>query len=381
MRAPALLLIVLAVLTAPAAAQTPAAGDLKSQISQLASLDFPTRMNAARLVRRAPAAQAVPQLTEAVKTHADQFVRYRALVVLTAFNDRGTGELMRSLLTDKNDRLREVACRWLEQHPDPAMRFALISALQNEQAEFVRPAVVAALASLGDDPDAQRLLTREVTSGLDFFRSATIDTLGHHRAAYALDAIAGVALNEGPLQSDAVLAIGRIGGPRAGAALAAVKTAPAEVRLSLLAARCLLGESCDAGVKQLADAALAPKAPVAMVRAAVNALSAIAASGQNAAITTLIALAPRGGAVREQAASALAAAALRRPERILSWLSTAAPTERTTAIGMLKDGFDGLDEDYAEEQFFAATRASYWSAAEGSSARSLSATLIDDLEF
>ena len=108
------------------------------EISQLASLDYPVRMNAARLVRRAPAAQAVPALTDAVRNHTDQFVRYRALVILSAFNDSGTGALMRSLLTDKNDRLREVACRWLEQHRDPEMRFPLISALQNEQAEFVR---------------------------------------------------------------------------------------------------------------------------------------------------------------------------------------------------------------------------------------------------
>jgi hypothetical protein len=55
--------------------------------------------------------------------------------------------------------------------------------------------------------------------------------------------------------------------------------------------------------------------------------------------------------------------------------------DRTTAIAMLKDGFDGLEEDYAEEQFFAAARASYWSAAESSPARGLAATLIQELEF
>ena len=39
--------------TLPAAAQTPPApADLKTHIANLASIDYPTRMNAARMVRR-----------------------------------------------------------------------------------------------------------------------------------------------------------------------------------------------------------------------------------------------------------------------------------------------------------------------------------------
>jgi HEAT repeat protein len=377
-RAAALAAIVL-LLSAPARAQAPAA-DLKTSISQLASLDYPVRMNAARAVRRVPAAEAVPALVDAVRNHPDQFVRYRALVVLTAFNDRGTGELVRSLLTDKNDRLREVALKWLEQHPDPSMRFALSAALQNEQAEFVRPAVVSALAALGDDPDVQRLLTAEVTRGLDFFRSAAIDTLGHHRAAYALDAIAGVTLNEGPLQADAVLALGRIGGARAKAALAKIPAPPPDVRLAVLAAECLAGDNCDANQQQLVDAASAARAPASVVRAAMSGLSAMAVGGRD---TALAALAMLGGrpALRDQASLALAAAALRHPQRVLAWLNALPDAERAAPIAMLKDGFDALEEDYAEEQFFAAARASYWAAAEGSPARGLAAKLIEDLEF
>ena len=48
---------------------------------------------------------------------------------------------------------------------------------------------------------------------------------------------------------------------------------------------------------------------------------------------------------------------------------------------MLKDGFDSLEEDFAEEQFFAAVRAGYWRATDGSAGRSLAATLIRRLEF
>jgi HEAT repeat protein len=378
---PLLLTIVLAA-AIPAAAQAPARpADLKTQISQLASLDYAVRMNAARLVRRAPAAAAVPALVEAVNNHADQFVRYRALVVLTSFNDRGTGDLMRTLLTDRNDRLREVAYKWLEQHPDPAMRFPLLSALQTEQAEFVRPALVAALAALGEDPEVQRVLTAEVSRGLDFFRSAAIDALGRHRAAYAVDAIAAVAADEGPLQHDAVLALGRIGGARARAALPAPAGAAADVRLTIVGAQCLLGDNCQATLKTLADAAAVGTASPSVVRAAVNAMSAIAVSGQDAAVSALVALSRRGPGVRDQAGLALSAAALRRPDRFIAWLSAAPEGDRTSAISMLKDGFEALEEDYAEEQFFAAARASYWSAAENSSGRALASTLIQQLEF
>jgi hypothetical protein len=377
-----LLAALLAGSAAPAWAQAPASsGDLKAQISQLAALDYPVRMNAARLVRRAPAAVVVQALTEAVKNHSDQFVRYRALVVLTAFNDRGTGELMRSLLPDRNDRLREVAYKWLERHPDPAMRFPLLSALQTEQNEFVRPALVAALAAMGDDPDVQRALTLEVTRGLDFFRSAAIDALGHHRAAYAADAVAAVSALDGPLQADAVLALGRIGGARARAALTAVTDAPAAVRLTLRGAECLLGDNCEANLKLLNDAAIAAQSSPAMVRAAVQAMSAMAASGQDPAFAALVALSRRGAPVRDQAALALAGAALRKPERIIAWLGAASDADRSAALSMLKDGFEGLDEDFAEEQFFSAARASYWGAAENSVGRTLAAALIQQLEF
>ena len=36
---------------------------------------------------------------------------------------------------------------------------------------------------------------------------------------------------------------------------------------------------------------------------------------------------------------------------------------RSAAIELLKDGFDDLEEDFGEEQFFAAARAAYWKAA------------------
>jgi hypothetical protein len=54
---------------------------------------------------------------------------------------------------------------------------------------------------------------------------------------------------------------------------------------------------------------------------------------------------------------------------------------RESVITLLKDGFDSLEEGFDEEQFFAALRAGYWRAADGSTGRSLASTLIQRLEF
>ena len=69
--------------------------DLKANIDRLAAFDYPVRSSAARAVRRATAADAVAALTDAVRNHRDGFVRYRALILLTAFNDPSTANIMR----------------------------------------------------------------------------------------------------------------------------------------------------------------------------------------------------------------------------------------------------------------------------------------------
>ena len=149
----------------PGPAASAAAPDLKQNITNLASLDFPVRMQAARLIRRTAEAQAVPALREAARRDSNEFVRYRALVLLTAFNDRGTRDLMRELIRDRNDRVREVAYKWLERNPDPQLADGLVMSLQTEESEFVRPALVGALAALGSDPTVQRALTGEIGRG------------------------------------------------------------------------------------------------------------------------------------------------------------------------------------------------------------------------
>ena len=48
---------------------------------------------------------------------------------------------------------------------------------------------------------------------------------------------------------------------------------------------------------------------------------------------------------------------------------------------LIAEGFDMLEEDYAEESFFATVRRRYWEAAEKSTTRAVAEALIDELEF
>ena len=93
---------------------------IQTAIDSLGNLDFPVRMNASRALRRAPADAVVPALIRAVESHKDQFVRFRALVLLTAFNDARTAELVREIVSNPNDRLRTVAYMYYEHHPAAA---------------------------------------------------------------------------------------------------------------------------------------------------------------------------------------------------------------------------------------------------------------------
>ena len=75
------------------------------------------------------------------------------------------------------------------------------------------------------------------------------------------------------------------------------------------------------------------------------------------------------------------ALAVRRPATVLDWLDSAPQAPRDVALTLLKDGFDSLEDDYAEEHFFAATRAMYWQAADKSPTRTMTAAVIQRLEF
>jgi HEAT repeat protein len=381
-RAVTLVLLVGAAAAPHAGAQAGAtAADLPKNITNLGDPDFPVRMRAAQLIRRTSGSAAVPALGEAARKNTNEFVRYKALVVLTSFNDPGTRELMREMIRDPSDRVREVVYRWFEVRPDPRTATQLLSALETEQAEFVRPALIGALGALGSTTAVQRPMIVETARGLDFFRSAVIESLGRHRAAYALDAIINVARVMGPLQDDAVLAIGRVGGLDAAEILKELTELTPEAALMKRAARCLVGDTCAEQIAGLVSAAAAPKSSASEIRTAIDALSAVAQAQNQPALAALMNLASKQSSLRDRVAIAVASVALRQPDWTVSWLNAADQATRETAIVMLKDGFDSLEEDFAEEQFFAAVRAGYWRAPEKSSGRTLAETLIQRLEF
>ena len=106
---------------------------LQAAIDQLGNLDYDTRTNASRTVRRTAGAQAVPALLTAVSSHKDGYVRYRALVLLTGFDDPRTRDAIRESLASPNDRLRTVAYSYFEHNPDPSMIAPFLAALDKEQ--------------------------------------------------------------------------------------------------------------------------------------------------------------------------------------------------------------------------------------------------------
>ena len=117
-------------------------------------------------------------------------------------------------------------------------------------------------------------------------------------------------------------------------------------------------------------------------RASLAALSAIGAKPERAAMDALSAIGRSSPeALRDEAAVALGVVAVRAPDAVLAWLDASNDEARGAAIDLLRIGFERLEEDFAEEQFFAAARAAYWTAPESSQTRPRIAGLIDKLEF
>jgi HEAT repeat protein len=388
----------------PAAPQEPTPGDINAQdvrgaIDRLGVLDFPVRMKAAQTVRRASGPTAVSALLDAVSSHADGYVRFKAAVLLAGFNDPRAKSLMLRALTDPNDRLRAVAYAYFEHHPSPDALAIMVPALEREQSEFVRPALTRALAAASvaspagavkasKEPGLTRTLQdrmREaVMRGQDFFRSVVIEALGDYRAGYALADIAKVALLDGPLQDDAALALGKIGDKRAMETLPAIqRTAPRELQPTIAAAICLLGVNCSSHVGYLVETlGFSVKNPgfQALLRSAAAGLGAVAVSGNTDALAALVdAGVPSRDPARAPIALAIGTVAVRNPTFMLRWLE-AQPDVRDAA-GLMAEAFDMLEEDFEEERFFATVRRAYWQAAEGSPTRKVAAALIGVLEF
>jgi HEAT repeat protein len=365
-------------------AAAPTAPQVTAALDTLASLEFPVRMEAGRTIRRASPAVAVPLLTKAAEAHADGYVRFRALVLLSGFNDPRTRDVMTRMLAEKNDRLRAVAYAFFEYNPDPSVLPRLIEALPREESEFVRPSLTRAIAAHGEQKPAQATMAALVMKGQDFFRSVAIEAIGDYQGAYAFDPLTTVARQDGPLQDDAALALGKIGDKRALETLAALqRTAPRNNQPAVAAAICLLGINCASHQGYLTETLKFGIAQIGfqdLVRGASSGLAALAVDGNEQGLQTLVELgAPTRDPARAAIALAIGTVALRNTPLTLQVLEKT--SNRDQALGLLREAFDMLEEDFIEERFFATVRRTYWASAPDSPARAVAEALIRTLEF
>jgi HEAT repeat protein len=373
----------------PAAPQASSAEQLEAAIDKLGDFDYDVRTGASRTVRRTAGAQAVPALRQAVAEHTDGYIRYRALVLLTGFNDPRTKDVMRESLSSPNDRLRAVAYSFFEHQPDRETATLLLGKLEGEHGEFVRPALVRALAAqaaaFGDPPLRQTLLG-EVTRGEDYFRSAVIESLGDYKATYAVDALIEVAKLDGPLQDDAALALGKLGDQRALNILAMLQqSAPRPSQPTIATAICLLGVNCGSHQNYLIETLKFADRNLGfqeLMRGAAAGLGALAvAGGHDQAVDALfdVGMPASDDTTRAPVALALATIALRNTKLMLAVLAD--HPERDRALDLIAEGFDMLEEDLDKETFFATVRRTYWDSPADSATRQLMQTLIGKLDF
>ena len=359
--------------------------DLQAAIGKLGDLDYATRMKAGRAIRRAPEAVAVPALLDAAREHADGYVRFKALILLTGFGDPRTVDAMEEALASPNDRLREVAYGYFEHQPAPSLTPRLLAALDKETGEFVRPSLVRALTALApNDPQVRDVLMRDAMRGQDYFRSSVIESLGDYRIAAAMPRLVEIARIEGPLQDDAVLSLGKLGDKAALGPLAELQRSGSQaLQPSVAAGICLLGQNCSSHMgflqKTLGFAEDFPGYQE-LIRSSAAGLGAIGAHGNPDAVTMLLDIGvPSEDPLRAPVALALGLVALRNPPVLLKVLETR--KDREQAVSLIAEGFDMLEEDLEEERFFALVRRTYWAAADRSPTRALCEYLITKLDF
>jgi hypothetical protein len=264
------------------------------------------------------------------------------------------------------------------------MSARLLKKLQTEDGEFVRPALTRALAAYGDEPAVQTALAGLVMKGQDLYRGAVIEAIGDYRGAYALAPILEVAKLDGPLQEDAILAIGKIGDKRALETLQGLQKSASRVRQPAVAASiCLLGLNCDLHQQFVVETMQFAAKQIGfqdLLRAASRSLAALAASGRaDAAAALLDAGIPARDPARSPIALAFGTVALRNTPLAVKLLGSR-QNLRDGAL-VLRDAFDMLEEDFEEERFFATVRRTYWQAPEGSVERKVADALIQVLEF
>jgi hypothetical protein len=211
-----------------------------------------------------------------------------------------------------------------------------------------------------------------------------IEALGDYKRMYALARLLDIAKLEGPLQDDAAIAIGRLGDKQALGALAALQRSGAkELQPTLAAAICLLGVNCSSHLGYLDKVvAFADDNPgyQELVRVAAAGLAAVAIGGNADALAVLFDKGiPSMDPIRAPMALAAAKVALRNTSLLLDVLQK--QKDVAGALTLMAEGFDMLEEDLEEEQFFVTVRKGYWAAPDNSPVRKVAEQLITKLEF
>ena len=378
-------LLVLVVGASSGLAQTSSEA-LRTSINHLGDFDYAVRMEASRAIRRATPEVAGPALLDAVRHHEDSYVQFRALVLFYGLDNAGARPIFEEVLESPNDRLRAAAYGYFELQPDRTLVPTLLAAIDTETSEFVRPPLVRALAAHDEDSAVRDRLVRDIDRGEGYFRGAVIEALGDHVATYAVDSLIRIATEAGPLQDDALLALGKIGGSGALAAIRSVQEKTSETLQPIVSsAACLLEVDCPNQLRYVVDALrygaqLTSGTSPDLLRSASSGLAALAARGHREALDALFDTGfTSTDAARAPIALAAGTVALRTPGLVQASLK-----DRIMPDGellLLRDAFDMLDEDLAEERFYVLMRQAYWAATEGSPERRIAEAAIQVLEF
>ena len=367
--------------------------EINTVISSLGNFDFLVRADASRVLRRMDAASAVPALVWAAQFHEDSYVQFRAAVLVSGFGGASAREFFEVALDSPNDRVRTAAYDYFEHEPDAGLAPTLLTALDFETSEFVRPALVRSLAAHDDDALVRERLLKDIDRGEGYFRGAVIEALGDYRALYALDRLLEIASEEGPLRDDALLALGKIGDKRA---LPVVAKAQREAVVDsgnprmlpiVSAAACLLDTDYENQIQYVVEALRyslnADSDDLSLLRAASTAAAAVSMAGRKGSDTALRALIDVGveaaDPVRAPIALAVGTVALRTPLTMISALANR--SDLRSSLLLVRDAFDMLDEDMAEERFYFLMRANFWDETENPVTRSVAEAAVEILEF
>lgn len=363
---------------------------LHEAIDQLAEFDYAVRVEASRALRRADPNVVRPALLHAVEHHQDSYVQFRALVLIYGLDLPDVDKVFSGALNSSNDRVRASAYEYFETFPEPDVGSQLLGALDTETSEFVRPYLVRALAANDDDSSVRERLVQDIHRGQSYFRGAVIEALGDHRALYAVDSLIPLIAEDGPFRDDALLALGKIGDRRVIQSLRQLqRDSDTKIQPIVSAAACLLDVGCDGQLSYIVDTLRYGIEPSTennqeLIRNASTALSALATAGQQRALDALFELGVNASeSARAPIALALGKVALRNPEIVQNTLVDAASeaTMPEAELLLLRDAFDMLDEDFAEERFYVLMRQGYWEGFGSAKARAVAAAAIRVLEF